>query len=165
MKMNRSQRGVTLTELMIAVAILGIVFTVAPKLLINITRFFRLSNARIETQRAARDALGQINQTLRQATATSVVITQETSQPPASSIAFSTIDGRWLKYYQSGKDLEFVNNTSTRALASGLRYIAFSHPRSDDSTILSVSVTFEKDTYQGGTKALQMAIEKVRVMN
>ena len=33
------------------------------------------------------------------------------------------------------------------------------------STILSISITFEKATYEGGTKALQMAVEKVRIMN
>lgn len=152
-------------EIMISVAILGIIMMTAPTLLLNITRFMRLSNARIETQRAARDALSRINQSLRQATADSVIITQETNQPPSSSISFSTIDGRSLKYFQSGKYLSFHNGTSTTTIVDGLRYIVFSYPRSDDSTILSVSVTFEKDTYQGGTKALQMAIEKVRIMN
>jgi hypothetical protein len=46
-----------------------------------------------------------------------------------------------------------------------LRYIAFTYARTDDPSILSVSITTEKETYESGTKALQMAIEKVRVMN
>lgn len=161
----RKTRAVTLVEVMIAVAILGIVFSIGPTLLTNLTRFSRLSRARLETQRNARDSLNQINQALRQASASSIVISNEALQSPFSSIGFWTVDGRWLKFYQQGRDLMFVQNTSTRTVADGLRYIAFSNPRTDNSSIISVSVTFERDTYQGGSKALQMAIEKVRIMN
>lgn len=162
---RRGILGVTLVEMMIATAVLGIVFALGPGLLTNITRFARLSKARIETQRAARDSLNQINQSLRQAEASSITITSEPGQPPFSSITFDTVDDRSLKFFQSGKELRFVQDNSTTTLADGLRYIAFTYPRTDNSKILSVSVTYEKDTYQGGTKALQMAIEKVRIMN
>ena len=165
MVIRRARRGTTLIEIMVAVAILGIVFSIGPALLTNVTRFSRLSSARIETQRNARDALNLINQALRQASASSIVVSNEPSQAPFSSISFTTADGRWLKFYQSGTSLSFVQNTSTNTIADGLRYIAFSYPRTDDSDIVSVSVTFQKDTYQGGSKALQMAIEKVRIMN
>ncbi len=154
-----------MVELMIAVAIIGILGMVVPNLLINITRFFRVNNARIETQRAARDSLSQINQSLRQAYASSINISQESGQPPTSSISFSTVDGRNIKYFQSNKSLYYVVGGSTKAVASGLSFIAFNYPRTDDASILSVSVTYEGSTYQGGTKTLQMAIEKVRIMN
>jgi hypothetical protein len=148
------------------VAIIGIIVMILPQLLKNVTRFTRLSTARIETQRAARDCLSRINQSLRQAVATSVVIGQESGQPPCSSVTFTTVDGRTLKYYQSNKDLNFSNGSSTSTVAADcMRYIAFTYPRTDDSTILSVSITVEKNTFDRGTKALQMAIEKVRVMN
>jgi prepilin-type N-terminal cleavage/methylation domain-containing protein len=160
-----TRRGVTLVEMMIAVAVMSVVFLLGPALLTNITKFVRLNKARIETQRSARDSLNTVNQTLRQASAATITISNETGQPPFSSITFSTVDGRNLKMYQSGKSLNFVQNNSTTTIASGLRYVAFSYPRTDNSYILSVSVTYEQDTYQGGTKALQMAIEKVRVMN
>jgi prepilin-type N-terminal cleavage/methylation domain-containing protein len=163
-RVNRNG-GFTLTEIMITVAILGIVMMVGPNLLLSITRFSRLSRARIETQRSARIALNQINQSLRQASSSSITVSQETGQPPLSSVSFSTVDNRNMKFYQSGKNLYYVLNGSTRTLSDGLRYIAFSYPRTDDATIMSVSLTFEKDTYQGGSKALQMAIEKVRIMD
>jgi prepilin-type N-terminal cleavage/methylation domain-containing protein len=162
---NRYGRGTTLVEVMIAVAILGIVFSLGPSILTNITRFSRLSRARIETQRNARDTLNQINQALRQASAATVVVSQEGTESPFSAISFNTVDGRFMKFYQSGNHLNFVHNTGTSTIADGLRYIAFTYPRTDNSYIISVSVTFEKETYQGGTKALQMAIEKVRIMN
>jgi hypothetical protein len=113
----------------------------------------------------ARDALSRINQSIRQGIASTVIISQETGQPPLSSITFSTSDGRTVKYYQFNNKLNFVNGTSTSTLSQDLLCIAFTYPRTDDTSILSVSITTQKDTYENGTKALQMAIEKVRIMN
>jgi Tfp pilus assembly protein FimT len=162
---RRAERGTTMVELLIVVAIMGLISLTVPSFLRNITRFNRLTTARLETQRSARDALNQIMNVLHQAKASTVVISQESGQSPYSSASFTTVDGRSLKYYQQGNNLYFVSNSSTRTVASGLRYIAFSYPRTDDDGIISVSLTFEKGTYEGGTKTLQMAIEKVRIMN
>lgn len=159
------KQGYTLVELMITIGILGIVFTLGPTIMRNITKFSRINSARIETQRNAREALSHINKSLRQATAFSINISQESGQPPMSRISFLTVDGRNMKYYQDGTELKFVQDTSTTTLGKYLRYISFSYPRTDDPTILSVSVTFEKATFEGQAKALQMAIEKVRIMN
>lgn len=159
------RKGTTLVELMIVIAIIGVIFSVGHSILMNITRFTQLSNSRLETQSGAREALSHISKTLRQARASTVVISNQTGQPPLSKISFTAIDGRTLGYYQSGKALYFLNGGFATKLSENLRYIAFHHPRTDDSAIISVSVTYEKGTYEGGTKALQMAIEKVRVMN
>jgi len=164
-KKSFKKKGTTLPELMIVVAIVGIIASLAPTLIKNISRFSQLSDARLETQKNVREALTQINQALRQASASSIIISQETNQPPYSSILFDTVDGRTLKYYQSGKSLFFVKNGSTKTLSKNLRYLAFLPPKTEDPNILSVSVTFEKGTYEGQTKALQMSIEKVRIMN
>ena len=162
---QRKIKGVTLVEMMISVAILGIVFGIGPTIMRNMTRFSRMNTARLETQRSARESLSQINKALRQASAESIVISQESGEPPYSSLSFTTVDGRAIHFYQEGTDLEFSVDGATRTLTDNLRYISFAPPRTDDSNIISVSVTFEKSTYEGGTKALQMAIEKVRVMN
>ncbi len=43
--------------------------------------------------------------------------------------------------------------------------MAFTFPRSDQLSILSVSMTLQENIYQGRTKALHMASEQVQVMN
>jgi len=163
--MIKKNKGYTLVELMIVVAILGVIATLGPNIFINITRFERLNSAQRETQRGARESLAQINRNIRQANSSTIVVSNEPDQPPYSSVSFSLADGRSLKYYQSGKTLYVASQGSTTTLCGNLRHIAFSFPRSDDLKIMSISVTFEKDTYEGGSKALQMAIEKVRIMN
>lgn len=159
-----SQDGFTLTESLIVVAILGIVFMVGPRLFTQVMRFYFLHDAKIEIQRDARASLDVINRMLRQATSTSIVVDQVTGQPPYSRVSFTTVQGQNMMFYQSGSSLYQVAR-STTTLSKNLRYIVFTYPRSDDPTIVSVAITMEKATYQGGTKALELSVEKVRVMN
>ena len=166
----RRRKGYTLMELMVVVAILGVIVSAAPRLLNGIYRFSRLSTARLEIQKNARAALSNINRGLRQAQASSVVIAQLSGMPPHSRITFDRYkpDGsiETVSYYQAGKVLYLSSQGATgKKVADDLRYLAFTYPKSDDESIISISVTFERATYEGGAKALQMAVEKVRVMN
>jgi uncharacterized protein (TIGR02599 family) len=161
---GRKNRGFTLVEIMIAVAIMGVLVTVGSQMYVQVQRFFFLSNARVALQRDARAAMIVITRRLRQAQSATLVIDQAASQPYYSRISFTDIDGHTVRFYQSAKTL-YVVDTSTRALSTDLRYVAFALPKADDLGIVSVSFTLEKATYEGQTKALHMASEKVRIMN
>jgi prepilin-type N-terminal cleavage/methylation domain-containing protein len=162
--MVRNNRGVTFMEMLVVVAIIGIVSLVGPRIIVQLVRFVQLHTAKIEIQRDARASLSIINRFLRQAQSSTVVIGQKSNQPPYSEISFTGIDNQNYIFYQSGNSLYQVA-TSTTVISKNLRFIAFTYPRSDDPSIISVSITMEKSTYQGGTKALELSIEKVRVMN
>lgn len=157
-------RGVTLIELLIVVAIVGGIAVVVPPLVTQLVRFYALHNAKIEIQRDARACLDLINRFLRQAQSSTVVINQAAGQPPYSQIQFTTIQGQSMTFYQNGTTLYQVAQ-STTAISQNLYYIAFTYPRTDNPTIVSVSLTMQKATYQGGYKALNLSIEKVRVMD
>jgi Tfp pilus assembly protein FimT len=158
-----------MVELMIVVALIGVVASIGPKVFTDVTRFLRMTTARHEIQRDSKNAISMINRNLRQAKASTVVISQITGQPPYSRINFDKyIDestSKAMSFYQQGEKFYSVDNGSTRAVCGGLRYLAFTYPRTDDDGVISVSMTFEKATYQGQSKALQLAVEKVRVMN
>jgi len=158
------RKGFSLPELAIVLAILGVIATLAPRIFIQAYRFYYLHAAKVEIQRDARASLDEINRFLRQGISTSMTIDQDTNQPPWSRIRFRTVQGQTIKFYQSGHTLYSVN-VSTTVLSRNLQYISFTYPRTDDPTILSVSMTMQKDTYEGGNKALELSIEKVRVMN
>lgn len=165
----RRSRGYTLVEVMIVVAIIGIMALIGPRLFLGLTRYFRMNSARHEIQRDSRNVLEIINRNLRQAESGSLAVSQQTGQPPYSKISFdkfiTTSTARSMSFYQSGETLYQVDNGSTRALCGNLRYIAFSYPRTDDATIISISLTLEKATFEGKSKALHLAVEKVRIMN
>jgi prepilin-type N-terminal cleavage/methylation domain-containing protein len=163
-KRTLHRSGYTLVEMMLVVVILGIICMSAPSLFTHLTRFYQLHNAKVEIQRDARACLDIINRFLRQATSYSVVIDQVSGQTAYSRISFTTIDGQNMSFYQQGTTLYQVAR-STTPISKNLRYIAFTYPRSDDPTIISVAMTMEKATFQGGTKALELSIEKVRIMN
>ena len=133
----------------------------------NMTRFYQLSNALVDTQEELRSILDHMDRRLRQASAVSIVISSQTSvsQPAYSKITFTTIDGSAMAYEQAGKNLRFVIDNKTRTLSKNLRYMAFTEPQTDLNTIISVSVTLEKSAYKGKTAALQMGAAKVMVMN
>jgi prepilin-type N-terminal cleavage/methylation domain-containing protein len=166
---RRKSRGYTLVEVTIVVALLGIVSLVAPRLFLQVTRFIRMSRAQYEIQRDSKTALATINRSLRQAEASTISITNNTGQPPYSKITFekyvSDTTSRTITFYQAADKLYMQDENGTRVVCENLRYIAFTYPRTDDDNILSVSITMEKATFQGRTKALQLAVEKVRIMN
>lgn len=169
-KLKRLGRaGYTLTELMMVVAIIGILALVGPTMMINMQNFFLMTSARYEIQRDARTSLDLMNRFIRQAYQTSIVIDTPAGQGPYSHITFSLPDGRVMQFKQNGsKLLQVVTDTAgthTTTLTTNLIYIAFTFPHTDDTSIVSVSVTMGKQIQLGRRKVLELTIQKVRVMN
>lgn len=160
-----NHHGFTLSELLIAVAVLGIIFTITPALFIAVNKFYYLNRAQLEVQQDARILLNLVNRNLRQAVQSSIKVDQATGEPPYSRITFNKSQGTSMTFYQQDNKLIMRSGTVTRTLSSNLRYIAFTFPMSDDLGIISISLTMEHATYQGMTKAMHLAVEKVRVMN
>ncbi|MFA5858541.1 MAG: type II secretion system protein [Elusimicrobiota bacterium] len=165
-----NNRGMTLVEVLIGVAIMGILGSLMATFLVNGMRFFQLSQVRAEIQRDARRCLDLMNRTIRQAQASTIRISSETNQPPCSKMSFTTVKDQMVIYYQENSKLyqkvSMDNGTTYRTdtLAEGLRVATFAFPKSDDTAIIAVSLSFEKAIYSG-TKALQMSVEQIRVMN
>lgn len=157
--------GYTILELMVVVTILGVIAAVGPLLLTNVERFFDQDSARAELQRDARVALDQMNRTLRQASAATVIVTEGAGQPPYSKISFMLPDGTPVAFELENRRLLRVSGGSTSLLAGNVEYLAFTYPQSDDNTALSITMTLRKRVYGGGSTTLQAAIAKVRVMN
>jgi prepilin-type N-terminal cleavage/methylation domain-containing protein len=164
--MNASRKGYTLSELMIVVAILGILSTVGPLLLLNLQNFYLMTTARSEVQRDARVALDNINRFLRQGVCGTITIdTPPSGGGPYSRIRFRHVDGRYMEFRQEGNQFVRVIGNTTSILSRNLIYVAFSYPRSDDPSIVSVSMTMGRNIQLGKRKVLELTIQKVRVMN
>jgi prepilin-type N-terminal cleavage/methylation domain-containing protein len=159
------RRGFTLVETVITASILCLLALVIAPLLLHSTRFFLLNRTRVELQRDARASLATVTKALRQASSPTIVINQGAGQPYYSQISFSDVGGVSYVYRQNGTQLEEQRGAQTRVLSDDLRFLNFYFPRSDDMTIVSVSLTLEKAIYEGKTKALHVATERVRVMN
>lgn len=166
--MALNKKGYTLTESLMTVAILGILGSVAAPIMVRMNNFWRQTTARNEIERDVRVALDQINRNLRQADRRTINIDQAAGQPPFSRITFNVEDGSRWQFYQDGAKLYMVKSSATvtsSLLSQRVGFIAFTYPRTDDPSIVSVAVTMQAPTYLGGKKALQLSISKVRIMN
>ena len=162
----RSRSGFTLTEAMLTVAIVGILASLSVTTMIQVQRFFIMTKARADLQKEARGIMYIITRELRQAQNSKITIGRNTnSQPYYSQISFTKQQGTAMSFFQSGYQLKQTWGGSTRTLSKNLCYLAFSFPRSDDMTIVSVSMTLQLTIFEGKKKALHMASEKVRVMD
>lgn len=163
--MVRGNRGYTLTESMVTVAVVGLLAASAAPLLVNMTNFWRQTTARNEVQRDVRVALDTINRYLRQARQSTIMVDQVSGQPPFSRISFTAQSGQVVVFYQEGNELKMKVNSVVSTLSERLAYVGFTFPRSDDISIISVAITMHAATYKGQSKALQLSIQKIRIMN
>ncbi len=161
----RARAGFTLVEVMLVIAIIGIVSSLGAVMFIQVNRYFILSKAKIALQQEARSVMYVMAKELRQAQSSTIAITQASGQPYYSEITFTEQEGNTVTFLQNGKSLEMINGNDTQVLSNNLFYLAFTFPRSDDMNIVSIAMTLETSIYQGGEKALHMASENVQVMN
>ena len=160
-----NNRGWTLTELAITSAVIGIVALLAPQIISQSTKIFVLGKAKLELQREARAAMYLITRELRQAESNSIIIDQINGQPYYSRIRFTKVQNVNVTIAQTGSNLQLTIGNDITTLSKNLAYLAFTFPRSDDLTIVSVSLTLQEQIYNGLFKALHMASERVRVMD
>lgn len=160
------RRGVTLIEMMIVVGIVSALFMVAAPILNQANKQFIMTRTKLELQQEARGVMYVVTRSMRQAQRDSITITRaNANQPFFSKITYTTETGRAMAFQQEGKILYQLISGNKRVLSRNLNYLAFTFPRSDEMGIISVSVTLRKNIYEGRSKALHMASEKVRVMN
>ncbi|MBI4678297.1 MAG: prepilin-type N-terminal cleavage/methylation domain-containing protein [Elusimicrobia bacterium] len=160
--------GYSLTEVMMVVAILGILAAAAAPLMVQMTNFWRTTTARNEIERDVRISLETMNRYLRQAKKNTVIIDQVPGQPPFSRITFTPEKGGSVKFYQHGSKLMMQISSATvvsSTISYRLGYLSFTYPRTYEPDIVSVAVTMQAPTYLQRKKALQLSIQKVRIMN
>ncbi|MFH1725465.1 MAG: prepilin-type N-terminal cleavage/methylation domain-containing protein [Elusimicrobiota bacterium] len=162
---GHGRRGYSLVEAMITVTVIGILAMAGPRLMIQLQNFYLMTTARNEIQRDARVCLDIINRFLRQGKYRTIIVDTPSGQGPYSRIRFDHVDGRRIEFRQQGSKLIQAIGGASTTIASNLSYIAFTFPRSDDPTIISVSMTMAKSIQRGQRKALELTIQKVRVMN
>ncbi len=164
--MVKKTRGYTLVELLVVSAIVAFILSLGASLMIKMNQFFRVSIAKIETQRDLRNDMNLLIREIRQAKSTSVVLSRENaSQPPYSKISFANIAGESMVFWQAGRDLNMSKNGQTTTFAKNLHSLIFSYPMTDDPKLISVLLSMEKSAGSKGTYALQVGGESIRLLN
>jgi prepilin-type N-terminal cleavage/methylation domain-containing protein len=167
----KNHRGVTLVELMIVVAVLGVVSTGVYSILSKGMQLWQMSKTRAEVEAEVRTVLDILGKDLREAQEATVVIDSENvSQPPYSKISFTDVNGASKSFYQIGRNLYLDTASGTSTLMRSLRNIMFafaetSRPGEDEYAVLTVSLCAEGQYWGGQTRVYHMNLEKIRIMN
>lgn len=160
------QKGFTLIETLIVVAVMGVVTAAVTTLFTQGFHYWSINRTQVELQRDVRALLDLMLREIKEAKTNSVEINSfNNSQPPCSKINFTTIDGREVSFYQKGKQIFVENSNGTTLLANNLRVLSFIYPDTSSPDIINISICAEANVYGTARKTFYMSIEKVRIMN
>ena len=159
---SRGERGFTLIEVLIAVALLGVTTGVMTKVFLLSYQAWKWNFDSLILQRNIRTSMATITRSLREAKPGSVVISRWTAtEPMYSQIAF--LDGRgngWI-FRQTGNRIFAVmpppaglTVSSTRMMASDIDAMTFTYPNFQDLSLIDVAITGRKVPYNPAPKPI-----------
>lgn len=121
------QKGFTLIELMVVVALLGILGYGIVKFFTNTFRTWWQTSQQIDAQQKARAAMDEMTRFIRQASpVVNIVVGQQVGEDPNTMISFPHIDGRQISYFQSGDSLiRVVDGVTTDVIPEDLVSVSF----------------------------------------
>lgn len=162
-------KGLSLIEMLITMAIMGIISLVLGQMYFQGYRIWRQNSARINVQRDTRGMLAEINKNLRQAESGAITISRNSaSDPPCSKITFiglqlgATVQ---MSYYQSDLKLYRSIDGTAKEIGKNIRALSFATVESGDNASVNIGLCLEEKTYAEGTKTSKLSVQIVRIMN
>jgi len=121
------QKGFTLIELMVVVALLGILGYGIVTFFRNTFRTWWQTSQQIDAQQKARTAMDEMTRFIRQARpVTTIAVGKQAGEDDNTMITFTHIDGRQFQYYKSGDSLQrVVDGTTTDLVPEDLASVYF----------------------------------------
>jgi len=121
------QKGFTLIELMIVVALLAILGYGIMKFFTNTFRTWWQTSQQIDAQQKARVAMDEMTRFIRQARPVAdIVVGEQAGEDPNTMITFTHIDERQISYFQFGDSLRrVVDGVTTDVIPEDLVSISF----------------------------------------
>jgi len=166
------ERGFTLIELMIAVALLGVGMAFITNMFLNGWRLWKRSYDELNIQRNTRDAVALITRSLREASAATVSISTPAGAQQFGQISFRTGQGVGWIFRQSGTSIIYVTQMqagpatgTTILLTSDVDSLTFVYPNLQDTHLIDVGLTARKIPYSKGNPIIVQIVERVLMRN
>jgi prepilin-type N-terminal cleavage/methylation domain-containing protein len=182
MRRRRADAGFTLTEVMIAVALLGVGLAFITNMFLNGYKLWKRSFDEMLLQRSARNSMNFITQALRGASPGSVRISTPANMPLFSEIRFTDEkkNGWWFyqkmrgysvregaTLYDAGYWTVLPGGVSTTGfLADHVESLSFVYPSFQDVRLIDVGITMRQMPYRDAPRPLVMQlVERVLMRN
>jgi len=166
------ESGMTLTELMIAVILLGIGMGWIVTMFLQGWNLWKRNFDELILQRNTRLCMKRIVQATREAQAGTIVISKAANGPPYSEIAF--IDGRkhyWI-FRQNGAKVTVLMplasgiSTTQILISGGVQSLTFAFPNLSTKSLVDVALTARTKPYQKAVVPIVIQLaERVMVRN
>lgn len=167
-----NKKGVTITELMIAVGIIMLIASIASLIYIRGYRQWRQQSIQTEVQQEARIALDNMVRNLQEAKASTILITYYTGQSPTlycSKITFENVNDYDFEYYQLRDELHQRKNDGTGwkeyQVTKNVKNLYFYYPDTSRSDLIGINITIEKAAYEGTVRTVQLTGKAVQIRN
>lgn len=159
--------GMTLVEMLLVSAVIGLVVSFAPRSILNILQTVRLHFLQIELQGEGRTAIDLLGRRIRPAKADTVTLDRfSAADPEYSQIRFETLEGATVTFRQNGSLLELIEGIPPRGMtvARSVGRFTVSYPDIRSPSIIDVSLVLEKP-YGREMKSVEMSIDHMQLMN
>ncbi|MFH1283373.1 MAG: type II secretion system protein [bacterium] len=146
MDRSRSLNGFSLVEILMVVAIIGVVTLILTKFTSQTSKTWHTTTSQLQIQQQARIALDEMTRYIRHSSAAAQGLSASYGMYPgisqqADNISFYTLKGKRVNYFQDGDTLKRCIGGSTRTLITeGLESIYFMHKSSYTLRIASMTV-------------------------
>lgn len=168
------QKGVTLTEVMIAVGILMLISGIAGLLYLRGFKLWKQTSVQTEIQQQARISLDNMVRNLQEAQASTLNITYYTGQSPNlpyTKLTFTNVNNYDYEFYQYKDELhqrvDKKDGLSWRKyqLTKNIQNVYFYYPDTSRKDLIAVSITVEKEIYETKKKTMQLIGKAVEIRN
>lgn len=138
------QSGITLVELIMVAAILGLLLSFLPKLIMQIGTQIRNSTGTIDLDRDLRTSMDVIQKKMIFARSSLVSLSTPAGEPLYSRLDFMTTTGKSISVFQRRGSLIYVENGKESLLSKNLVRLFFAYPNFSDKNTLQVGVIVGK---------------------
>ncbi|MDH5173798.1 MAG: prepilin-type N-terminal cleavage/methylation domain-containing protein [Elusimicrobiota bacterium] len=146
------QKGFTLIELAIVIALMAILGYGIMKFFTNTYRTWWQTSQQIDAQQKARAAMDEMTRFIRQARpVTALVVGHQAGEDDDTMISFTDVSGRQFQYFQSGDSLQrVVGGVKTDLIPEDLTSIFFILDSTSSPTQVDISTLTVQTQVTGG---------------